>query len=158
GDVALHGSDQDVAPPDSQVGVGPTQVVLVVNSTMAVYDRSGTLLHSADLNFFYPMPTSPQGVRYSASDPRVFYDAASGRWFTSILGFDATNLTGSETFLAVSDSSDAAAGWSVIDPLDATDPRHPVPSNNGFLYDQPTMGVSDNLVVLTANAFSNVNT
>src|SRR5207302_1377240 len=36
GDVALHGSDQDVAPPDSQVGVGPTQVVLVVNSTMAV--------------------------------------------------------------------------------------------------------------------------
>jgi hypothetical protein len=155
GDISRFGSDQAVAPPDTQVAVGPTQVVEMVNSSIAVYDRSGVLLHDADNKLFFPMPTNPQSVRYSPTDPRVFYDAASGRWFASILGFDAANLTGfnaftgSIVFIGVSDGSDATAGWSFVDGLGTG-------SSDGRLYDQPTLGVSDNLVVETANAFSNV--
>jgi hypothetical protein len=52
-DIAAHGSDQDVAPPDTDVGVGPGFVVATVNSTIDVYSRAGALVGTDDSTRFY---------------------------------------------------------------------------------------------------------
>src|SRR2546429_263573 len=76
--VALYGGGQAVAPPDTQLAAGTTQLVEMDNSTMSVWSKSGTRLASADLNAFFAVPTG-----LSFTDPRVLYDAGSGRWFAS---------------------------------------------------------------------------
>ena len=75
-DIAAHGSDQDVAPPDTDVGVGPSYVVATVNSTINVYTRAGALAGTDDLNAFLSI-----GGVLSSTDPRIVYDAASARWW-----------------------------------------------------------------------------
>jgi hypothetical protein len=76
-DIALHGAaTQDVAPPDTDLGVGPSFVVATVNSTINVYSRAGTLLGTDDLNTFLSI-----GGILSSTDPRIVYDAASARWW-----------------------------------------------------------------------------
>ena len=42
-DVAFHGGDQQVAPPDPVIAVGPNDVVEAVNLSIYVYTRAGTL-------------------------------------------------------------------------------------------------------------------
>jgi hypothetical protein len=134
-----------VVPPDTQIATGPTQVVEMVNSTMSVFDRSsGSLVHAADLAVFY----SVGGGTLANTDPRILYDAPTGRFFTSILVYDTQNLDSSEILVAVSTTSDAAGTWRIVNAL----------GNSGLtgqgLLDQPNLGVNDTLVVVSANDFA----
>jgi hypothetical protein len=71
------------------------------------------------------------------SDPRILYDAVSGRWFASI--FD---LTADSVVVAVSATSDPTGGWSLYTYALAGCP------------DQPRLGVDDNQVLVSVNLFS----
>jgi hypothetical protein len=137
--VAWFGQDQAAEPPDTQVAAGPTQLLEMTNSAGSVWSKTGgPVLAYVDLNAFYAAPAG-----FVVSDPRVFYDAAAGRWFSSVMAFDANN--DGRVYEAVSQSGDPLGLWWV----------YTVAANNsGTLYDQPTLGVDSDKVFVSWNDFS----
>lgn len=139
--VADLGSDQNVEPPDTQIAAGPNNVVETLNDSFSVWPKTGgspTLV--LDLNNFFSVPAGQ-----SFTDPRILYDAQSGRWFLSGWSFDST-LTNTETYLAVSKTSDPTGAWNVTI-LNA--------SSTSELTDQPMIGVCSDKVVYSWNDFTN---
>ena len=140
-------------PPDTQAAVGPGKVVEFVNASGRITTKSGTQLSTFGLNTFFGAPTIVMN-QPTYSDPRVVYDALSGRFFASILIFDrcdnrpppvgsgCTTNNDSEVDIAVSDSSDPSAGWSVY--TEETD-------TSNVLFDQPKLGLSSDKAVMTYN-------
>jgi hypothetical protein len=143
-DIAAHGGDQDVAPPDTDVGVGPSFVVATVNSTINVYSRAGALLGTDDLNTFLSI-----GNPLSSTDPRIVYDAASARWWltdTEEQTFSCSNPS-APVLIAVSASSNPLpfSSWIVY--------TLPFVDTNTFLGDQPGLGISTNVAAVTWNDY-----
>jgi hypothetical protein len=143
-DIAAHGSDQDVAPPDTDVGVGPSFVVATVNSTINVYSRAGALLGTDDLNTFLSI-----GNPLSSTDPRIVYDAASAHWWltdTEEQTFNCSN-PGAPVLIAVSASSNPLpfSTWIVY--------TLPFVDTNTFLGDQPGLGMSTNVAAVSWNDY-----
>ena len=121
-------------PPDVQVAVGPTSVVEFVNSAGAIWTKTGQFVRSFSLDAFFSTGSD------RLSDPRILYDGLSGRWFAS-----AMDMTTEDIDVAVSSSSDPAGSWVT----------YAFPSNlpTSTCPDQPKLGLADQAVVLTANAF-----
>jgi IPT/TIG domain len=146
GDLAAHGSDQDVAPPDTDIAVSQSDVVRTVNSTIEVRSRTGALLASNDLNTFL----SVDSTHYSA-DPRVIYDSWSQRWWLTITQV-ANNFTCSgvaaPVLIAVSASSNPLpfSSWIVYE--------LPLVTAGTFLADQPGLGISANTVAVSWSNFN----
>jgi hypothetical protein len=140
--VALLGSGQSRVPPDTQVAAGPNDLMELDNATGSIWTKAGALVASFSLDSFFGVPAEDTGM--GAFDPRVFYDAASGRWFASASATDPTN-TYNQVFLAVSQTSDPTGAWSVYT-LEA--------NSDGTLYDQPMTGVSGDKVVVSWDDFS----
>ncbi|MFN8218589.1 MAG: hypothetical protein U0S12_00445 [Fimbriimonadales bacterium] len=93
-------------PPDCDVSVGPNHIVSVVNTNWAIFTKTGTKTFQQNFaNFFGSQITG--GI---ISDPKVFYDSVSKRWFLSILNADFTALE-SWQLIAVSDDSDPNGNW-----------------------------------------------
>ncbi|MCI4354912.1 MAG: hypothetical protein L3K06_06050, partial [Thermoplasmata archaeon] len=125
------------APPDVIDAAGPTQVVEMVNLWMQVWTKQGVPVHAASAGTFF-------GSGYDfLSDPKILYDNQSGRWFASIFdsGAGGTGLAR----LAVSSNSDAAGTWTIFTMIT---------SPTGEFPDQPILGVSDQLVAVGGNMFS----
>jgi len=134
-DFSANG-DQNVAPPDTQLAAGPSNLLEMVNSTGSVWNKDGTFVTDFDLNVFYGLV----GTGYSFSDPRVLYDALSGRWFST--GVAYTSSYASEFVLAVSTSSDPTGTWHIYKAAQST-----------LLHDQPKLGVSTDKVAIAWNDF-----
>lgn len=122
-------------PPDVQVAAGPADIVEMTNLEEAVYSKTGTLLSSTPLASFFGVGSS------SISDPRVLYDNLTGRWFASIL-----NITGNRMSFGVSLTPDPMGSWYI----------YPGIAGNGTneLPDQPYLGVSNGMLLLSANDFN----
>lgn len=134
--VATFGASQTVAPPDTMVAAGPTALLELVNRTASVWSKTGSLMAMVNLNNL-PMPTG-----YVFSDPRVLFDAVSGRFILTGSATDRNNDSVVE--LGVSKGSDPLGGFSFY-PL--------APTANGELHDQPKVGVSDDKVVIAWDDF-----
>jgi hypothetical protein len=134
--VAALGNDQAVAPPDPQIAAGPASLLEMVNSSGTVWTKSGTLVKIFDLNLFFKLPSG-----YTFSDPRVLYDAISGRWFANGVAF--TQALGSRVVFGVSDTSDPAGTWHIYFAGDSSN----------VLHDQPKIGVSTDKVAISFNDF-----
>ncbi len=129
-------------PPDVAVAAGPTAIVEMANTVYAIWNRSGQLLDSGQLDDFF----SSSGVdRHGdeVTDPRVLYDAASGRWFSAL--FDVTR---GEALVGVSDTSDPTGGWGLV-------PQAFTADVGGTCPDQPRLGLSDAVVVVGVDLFTN---
>ena len=85
--VTAFGSDQNVAPPDTQLAAGPTNLVEATNSSLSIWTKTGTFVSSVDLNVFFAPPTG-----FTIGDPRILYDAESGRWILSALAVNGTSV------------------------------------------------------------------
>jgi len=128
-DVAGGGYD----PPDPQVAAGPGFVVEMVNLAERVWRTDAgapQLAQTIPLSVLYG--TGADGL----TDPRILWDASSGRWFASISDEDQSSV-----MLAVSDTADPTGAWSV----------YSFPA--GGCADQPRLGVADGVVVLAADVF-----
>ena len=130
------GFNQDVAPPDPQLAAGPTYLLEMVNDVGSVWSKSGVLTKSFDLNTFFGVPSGQ-----TFSDPRVIYDAPSGRWFATGLSF--TSSYGSQIYVAVSATSDPTGSWTT----------YYGDSSSDILHDQPKVGVSADKLVMAWNDF-----
>jgi hypothetical protein len=133
----LYPTDQAMQPPDTQLAAGPAALVEADNSTLSVWSKTGALGTTADLNAFFSVP-----LGYTFSDPRIFYDAASSRWFLSGMSFNTVGA--GETYLAVSATADPAAGWN----------KYVLESAQDLLLDQPMIGASADKLVISWNDFS----
>jgi len=137
--VNALGNDQAVTPPDTQIAAGPNYLLEMVNSSGSVWTKSGTMVKIFDLNSFFPVPPT-----YTFSDPRVLYDAISGRWFASGVAF-VTPSFGSVLVFAVSDTSDPTGTWHV----------YSADNSSNVTHDQPKIGVSSDKVAFSFNDFLN---
>ncbi|WP_406183324.1 OmpL47-type beta-barrel domain-containing protein [Streptomyces sp. NBC_01006] len=136
----LGNGDNDVAsqtaPSDTNLAVGPTYIVQFVNRAGQIYDKAGNAVGSPfDLGTFFGFAADTGG------DPRVHYDAGSGRFFASYEGLLAG---GDENDVAVSDTSDPRGHWTVYN----------IGSNtSNVLQDRPLLGYTNDKVTLGWNNF-----
>lgn len=130
------GDVDNTVPSDTQLAVGPTHIVQFVNRSGQVYDKAGNAVGTPfDLGAFFGFAANTGG------DPRVHYDAGSGRFFAAYEGL----LTGGdEVDVAVSDTSDPRGNWSVYIAGSNT---------SNVQHDRPTLGYTNDKVTLTWNNF-----
>jgi hypothetical protein len=134
----LSGLDDAVSggfePPDVQVAAGGGYVVEMVNLAARTWRTSGGAaaveVQTQDLGAFFGSGSD------RLTDPRIIYDAVSGRWFASISDVDGKNI-----LVAVSTSADPTATWTIT--------SYPAAG----CADQPRLGVADGTVVLAADIF-----
>jgi hypothetical protein len=101
-------------PSDSNLSVGDTQVVEVINTAYEVYDKA------TGKSFFPPQQISTifsgmpgfcgQGVTFFFTDPIVIYDKIAARWIITIVAADNSFSVGNEC-VAVSATSDATGRY-----------------------------------------------
>lgn len=133
-------------PPDPNGAVGPNHYVQTVNTSVAVYDKSGTLLAATFLNSFFsggpfPCATSNRG------DPIVLYDHLADRWLLSDMAWSSWNGPYFEC-LAVSKTGDPVAGgwWT-----------YALQTDTSSFGDYPKMGIWSDGYYLSANLFTPAN-
>jgi hypothetical protein len=120
-------------PPDVAVAAGPGVVVELVNLAARVWRTDGAVTQQAQT---VTLSSLFQAGGDRLTDPRIVYDAPSGRFFASIADVDTSSVV-----LAVSRSADPAAGWNVYSFV--------APG----CADQPRLGIADGVVVLAADIF-----
>ncbi|MCF3183653.1 IPT/TIG domain-containing protein [Streptomyces polychromogenes] len=131
-----RGNVDTIAPSDTNLAVGPTYIVQFVNQSGQIYDKAGSTVGAPfDLGAFFGFTANTGG------DPRVHYDAGSGRFFAS---YEGILSNGDEVDVAVSDSSDPRGHWTVYN----------IGSNtSNILQDRPLLGYSNDKVTLSWNDF-----
>jgi hypothetical protein len=136
-------------PPDCDMGVGPDHVVAVVNLSIAFYTKTGvkTFQQNMDQNGFW---SGVGGNSQVYSDPKVFYDAGSQRWFVYMI--EVNGLGGgtelSHVLVAVSDDSNPNGVWRKY----AFDAKITVGGNDLWM-DYPMVGVNKDGICICGNMF-----
>ena len=122
-----------VTPPDVQVAVGPSHTFEMVNLLGRISTKQGVEVQTFPLHNFFGVPSTD-----FISDPKVHFDIASSRWFASM-----TDVTTGRVLLEVSKTDDPAGSWNA----------YSVSTTTGCA-DQPLLGFTDLVVVVSANDFS----
>lgn len=128
--LASQGNQFSTEPPDQGLAVGNGYLVEAVNLAIRVRTTDGTVVVPAvGLNEFFKLPVSivrgpPTKFGPFTSDPKVYFDADTQRWFVTLLEIDQDVNTGaflphSAVLLAVSQTANPAAGWNLFS-LDTT--------------------------------------
>src|SRR5438309_2324298 len=131
---ALSHASNGLSPPDVQVAVGPDHIVEAVNSALGIYTKLGASVTNTNLSTLFSSGSDLVG------DPRILYDAFSGRWFVS-----AGDISRGQVLVAVSKTGDPAGNWST----------YQVPSvPTSSCLDQPVLGVGTWNLIVSVNAFS----
>lgn len=77
---SFQGQDEnDLAPSDSTGAVGPNSFIEMINTRIAIYTRAGALIASA------PSEALTGTGHFDLSDPQVFWDPATNRFYYEIL-------------------------------------------------------------------------
>jgi hypothetical protein len=134
-----------MTPPDCTLAVGPDHVLVSVNSTLAIYQKTGNVVHGPrTLTAWFSNVT--QGAM--VFDPKALYDQHSNRWVLVAVARN-TATKGSWFLVSVSQSSDPLQGWHNY-ALDATLDGGTKTENWA---DYPCVGVDSHALYLTANMF-----
>jgi hypothetical protein len=130
-------------PPDTMGAVGPRHLMVMLNGTVRIQDRSGALLSSMTLNQFWTR-VGPF-VSNGAFDPKVYFDADAQRWLV-VACVDSSSAQNS-VLIGMSQTDDPRGQWNLYridsDPTD-TD-----------WADYPSVGYNKDKVVVTMNMFNN---
>jgi hypothetical protein len=140
-------------PPDTNGDVGPNHFVEGVNTSFAVYDKSGNLMTAATFDALWSgAGTGTPCDNSNGGDPTIGYDQLGGRWFVADLGFRFSGGMPVAPFyecIAVSQTSDPVAGGWYLYPIQAdTDIRA------GQLNDYPKMGFWPDGLYISSNEFA----
>jgi hypothetical protein len=123
-------------PADPWVAVNSTHVVQIVNVAVRVSNRSGGTLFSIPNEAFFGVEPG-----LNATDPRIIWDAAHGRWVGEV-AFYSDDLLDDGLVIAVSDGADPTLGWTLI-PIQF----------GAALPDYPSLASSNDKIVVTDNLF-----
>lgn len=130
-------------PADCTLAVGPGNVVVTVNSSLAFFNRAGTKQFQQTLGDFY----SGMGAGSFIFDPRCFYDRVSNRYFVVALE-QADSPRTSKVLLAVSDDADPNGSWFRY----RLESRFQGSGADAWL-DYPGFGYNKDAVTVTGNLF-----
>jgi Bacterial TSP3 repeat len=100
-----------VTPPDPQVAVGPDHVFEMVNIIGRISTRGGGPVQTFTLASFFGVPAG-----FKDTDPKVFYDAVSNRWFASyvsLIDLPGSNNDQGRLHIAISQTSDPTGVWNL---------------------------------------------
>jgi hypothetical protein len=137
-------------PPDTTVAAGsaPTATMLLeaVNTGGTVYDTAGAAQVSLNT-----AACTTNSSNDSVSDPRVLFDAASGRWFISTTTF-SPSADSSWNLLFSMNNDPTSPTWNCLI-IPTSTIRNPDGTTGNFP-DFPKIGINTDKVVLTGDAFS----
>jgi hypothetical protein len=147
-------SESGLVPPDSMGAVGPSQVLVVVNGRVKVFDRSGTLGSlNTDLSTFFGS-LAPISFTTIAYDPQTRYDRLSGRWFVTAL--DSASPA-NRILIAVSSSSTISDSTSFNFFSFQHDQVGGIPNDDtGKNADYDSLGVDKNSLYIGVNIFDGI--
>ena len=120
-------------PPDVQLAAGSTYVVEMVNLGGEIFTKQGSSTKTFDLPTFFKIT----GISDKVTDPKIIYDATSGRWFASL-----ADTTTNDVRIAVSATNDPTGGLECL---------------SSWIYqlsDQPIIGINDDKFAVSANDFA----
>src|SRR5262249_13214262 len=128
-----------------------------------IFDTSGAPLTGAvALNPFFKLPSqiirgNPTEFGPEPTDPRVYFDSSTQRFFLTALVFSVNTSTGAlvtpvNIYIAVSQTADPTGNW-VILTLDVTNDGGPLGACPCF-GDQPLIGADANGFYVSTNAFT----
>jgi hypothetical protein len=132
-------------PPDCTIAAGPSDVMVAVNTRMAVYSKTGTLRLTWEFDAMF-RPVLPAGARLF--DPALAYDHYSNRWIV-VLVATRGSPQGAWYLVGVSQTSNPVGAywiWALDATLDGS-----TPSNNWA--DYPHLGFDFQAIYITANMF-----
>ncbi len=121
-----------VEPPDTHGAAGPNHLMVTLNSSIRIQDRSGNPLSTVPLWAFWQR-LSPGGD-LEVYDPRVVYDPYADRWITTAVGSYGLAL-----LVGVSQDGDPTGSWNLY----MMDSDLPV--------DIPNTGFNKNWIVVTSS-------
>ncbi|MGZ4145012.1 MAG: hypothetical protein ACXVPP_07645, partial [Actinomycetota bacterium] len=159
GDYA--GTGGGLEPPDQALCVGSGFVMEGVNQAWQIYSTKDTALTKPILlaQFFHTLPNALAGQTSFLSDPKCIYDAATKRFFATVLEIDEAStgvFTRSHNYIAVSKTSNPTKDWWVYN-FDVTDDGQmgtPFHATCPCLGDQPLIGADANGFYMSTNEFS----
>ena len=133
-------------PPDCTLAVGPQHVLASVNSSVALYNKTGgaALFQRTLTQWFANVVTG-----MTIFDPKALYDQHEGRWVLLAMGVQNNPKT-SVHLLSVSSSADPLGTWrnyrfnAMLDGTTATD----------NWADYPTLGVDNQALYVATNMFA----
>ena len=128
-------------PPDMGGAASPSYVLQIVNGGVGVYSPQGALLSKlkTDAQFWLQAGIPARIVNIGVSDPRVYWDNASQRFFVTQINVDTPNTI----MIAVSRTANPLDGF-----------RATYVTLKGFvLGDFPTLGVNADAVTISTNNF-----
>ncbi len=129
-------SNPTATPPDTQIAAGPNYVIEMINSSAAIWTKSGTFVQTVSLRSLFAVPAANDG----GSDPRVVYDTQTARFFAAYISYQTT---GAATSIHAAWSTDSTPfSWLTCEYAD-----------NGFLHDNPAIGLSDDKEAIGSNVF-----
>jgi hypothetical protein len=158
---ANNGNQFSVEPPSPSIAVGNGFVLQGVNNAIMVYSSSGAQLLPKVLssNEFFVLPPAidrTSGTRgVFPTDMRVFYDASINRFLVTqwaqMRDTSGNLLDQSKQYIAVSQTGDPTANWSVY-VMDTTN----LPGESGCpcIPDYPQLGADQNGVYISSNEYS----
>jgi hypothetical protein len=140
-------------PPDTDGDVGPSHYIQSVNSSIKIFNKSGTALNGPNgttYNSFFSAlgPATPCGNGMNDGDGFVFYDQLADRWVVSDFAF--VGIPGPPPFyqcIGVSKTGDPVAGgwWLYALQVD--------PSNPTWVGDYPKLALWPDAYYLSVNLF-----
>ncbi|NIM65324.1 MAG: T9SS type A sorting domain-containing protein [Candidatus Latescibacteria bacterium] len=140
----FEGIDQTtLTPPDCDIAAGPEHVMVVVNSSFAIYDKCGNNLREETFASFLGDATN------FLFDPKVIYDAFDGRWVMSIVARNNATSEGYVVIIVSDDNNPVGAWWSYYFDftLDGGTPTNNWP-------DYPDIGMDHIALYITSNQFT----
>lgn len=133
-------------PPDTVGDVGPNHFVQAVNTSIGIYNKTGTQLAAFTFNTLW----SGAGTTCDGNnngDPTVIYDPIGDRWIVADFGWADTVNGPYFECVAVSKTSDPVAGGWFLYAIRADDAAHP------WLPDYPKMGIWPDGLYMGTNMF-----
>ena len=131
-------------PPDTHGAVGPSHLMVTLNTQIRIQTRTGVAVSTTTLDSFFSAVPGPWafGTPFTF-DPQVFYDPFSSRWMFAVSA-DPDAPTAA-ILIAVSQTSDPTGNWKIY--------KVDVDSTNAAWADYPRMGFNKNWIVITVNMY-----
>jgi len=136
---AALGDNNTSIPPDTHGAAGPNHLMTMLNTQVRRQSLSGVTQSTTSLSSFW-FPAGASGP----FDPRIIYDAGSGRWLATC--DDDAFTAGSGVMFAISSTSDPSGAWTFYN-IDAD------PTNVNWA-DYPDIGVNNTWIAITNNMFT----
>jgi hypothetical protein len=135
-----------LAPPDTTGAAGPDRYIETINNSYAIYNKSGAAINSGSMSALTGISGGIFG--YSISDPQMMWDAATQRFYSTAVFYDA--------FLS---TTGLAIGWSKTGtPASSSDFCKYTIGFGPDLPDYPKLGDSQAFLMVGYNLFSDAAT